>query len=386
MKSPIFSKRALILSATFMAFTMSTGAALAAGSAVDHVKKTRSVAYVLYDNQWAMGTTADAKKECPEGFQVWGPRERFKDNFQKDGAKSMLLESQIAIESEIWNPHRGIVDKYPYMEAAGAISYGVDLDGKTDANDFATPDGEKGIDNELFRVIGCIDLFRGPTGVLYDIGSKYFRAQGYNRAVLEITNVDDLTNDPEVDVLLTRGLNRMQADAGGDRIVPGGTQRLDPRFSKKLTVRLKGKIVDGVLITDPAELKLPFMRNRTPTEELFHGGTFRLQLTHERAEGVLAGYVDIDRMYFNHQRQYNTFVNAYGRLDSLALYKKLIEHADGARDPATGHYAAISGALKTRWAQVFVEHPPSEEKIAQGGEGSSVAAMQVGAGKSSSRR
>jgi hypothetical protein len=44
------------------------------------------------------------------------------------------------------------------------IGEGFNLDGKIKPNDFVSPDGEKGIDNQLYRAWGCDSPWRGADG------------------------------------------------------------------------------------------------------------------------------------------------------------------------------------------------------------------------------
>jgi hypothetical protein len=358
-------KRALLVTGLSATTMLGASFAAVAASPGEEALKSRSIAYVMTDNQWAVYQTPDGKEECPQGFSKWGPRERFKAMFPQDGGqKYSLNETQIALEGSIWNPTAG-PDNFDYVVASGTVSYGMNLDGKIGANDFTSPDGEKGVDNQLFRVIGCDDNMRGPNGTIYGVGGNYIHNVTFNRMLIILSNVDDLTNDPEVDVTITGGLDRVVADAGGDRYVPGGTQRVDTRWAKKFTQHLKGKIVNGVLTTTPvAVLKMRDTRNRTPEEDLFRDGRLQLKLTPDRAEGIAAGYVDINRFYFNFNKEFNTFVQAYGRTDAHGMYKKMVALADAYPDPKTGQNTAISGAMLMKFTQTFVEYPASPKRVA----------------------
>ena len=104
-------------------------------------------------------------------------------------------------------------------------------------------------------------------------------------------------------------------------------------------------------------LKMIDTRNRTPEEDLFYDGRLQLKLTPDRAEGLAAGYVDINRYYFNFNKEFNTFVQAYGRTDAHEMYKELVKWADAYPDSKTGVNTAISGAMLMKFTQTFVEYP-----------------------------
>ena len=322
--------------------------------------KSKSIGFLITDEVWGVYQTPEGKVECPDGLNQWGPREQFKALFPEDGTKRTLVEGQLAREAASWFPTLE-PDRFPFREAQGKIAYGLDLDGKVKPNDFTSPEGDKGIDNQLYRAIGCIEEYRGPTGILHFLVNRYLRDFDYNRVMFEITKLDDLTNDPDVDVTILRGRDRPLADATGNDIIPGGSQRVDARWGKRYVQKLHGKIVDGVLMTDPADISLPHaIFNSIPGEDSIRGARFQLKMTSERAEGVLAGYSDIDKWYWQLMHSWSTHHQSYGQLSSPSLYKKLHQLADGYPDPKTGKMTAISSALQVKFTQVFIQHPSKE--------------------------
>ena len=346
------------------AFALGTSAAHAAdGSAAalaEAALKSKSIGFLITDEVWGVYQTPEGKVECPTGLNQWGPREQFKALFPEDGTKRTLVEGQLSREAASWFPTLE-PDRFPFREAQGKIAYGLNLDGKVKDTDFTSPDGDKGIDNQLYRAIGCIEEYRGPTGILHFLVNRYLRDFDYNRVMFEITKLDDLTNDPDVDVTILRGRDRPLADATGNDIIPGGSQRVDARWGKRYVQKLHGKIVDGVLMTDPADISLPHaIFNSIPGEDSILGARFQLKMTSERAEGVLAGYSDIDKWYWQLMHSWSTHHQSYGQLSSPSLYKKLHELADGYPDPKTGKNTAISSALQVKFTQVFIQHPPQE--------------------------
>lgn len=357
--------RALMMSCVAAALMPGAGFGTAPAAASEPLLKNHTIAYVLTDEYWAIYQTADGKAECPEGFTKMGPREQFRALFPEDGTKRSVVDTQLAREAQIWNP-KPIVgpDPFPYPLAGGKYSYGVNLTGTVGPNDFTSPDGEKGIKNQLYRALGCNEHFRGPDGVAFALTNRMVRQVPYNRIMIELTKVDDLGNDPDVDVTIERGLDTLLTDATGDIIIPGGTQRLDTRFGKKYNQHLHGKIVDGVLWTDPADIRIMHTQNEQPAEELYRHGVFRLKVSAESAEGVLAGFADVDRLYFSMNRNLGTYFQAYGRLSSQSLYKKLRELADGYPDPKTGANTAISSAMTMMFKQVFVQRPGEKKEVA----------------------
>lgn len=224
-------------------------------AAADEAPKDRRIAYALTDYAWEVYQTPDGKAECPNGFND-GPREQFAMLFPDNGTKHKLAESQLLRENQTWRPDTS-PDVLPFREAIGTVAYGLNLDGKIDADDFTSPDGEKGVDNQLHRAIGCIGNFRGTAGTLYQFTSKYLQQFVYDRVVIELTDVDSLTNDDNVTVTSYRGSEDLMTDATGNGFLPGGSQTVDKRWGKSFIHTFRGKIVDGVLISEPNDFTFP---------------------------------------------------------------------------------------------------------------------------------
>lgn len=342
--------------------TICTAALLTAGLGVGSAMaddmqgplRNRTISYALVTMHWSVYQTADAKAECPNGLNDYGPREVFKSYFG-DGKGKTVVESQLAREGFKYFP-LDVEDKLPYNYAGGKISNGINLDGKVKDGDFVNPEGETGVDNNLFRVIGCARIYRGPDGAIFFFATKQTRDYTFNRTMIEITEVDDLANDPDVSVTFYRGMDPLMQDASGALVVAGGTQRPDLKFGKRLIRRTKGKIENGTLLTDPIEsMMVPWeVFPPVPDYLLMKGARFSLRLTPERAEGVLAGYADVEKLYA-HATTWSTHHFSYGQHDAPRFYRELNKMADGYPDK-DGKMTAISSALQFNMIQVFIDH------------------------------
>ena len=340
------------------------GAVGAAADDAPSVIKDRTIGYVMTHTYWAIHQTPDAEVECPHGFND-GPREQFKVLYPDTGEKRLLLDTQLEREGEIWFPSKS-VEPYPFFEAQGNIAIGLNLDRRVDADDFESPDGEEGVDNQLYRALGCIANYRGPDGTLYHFTNNYLNRYSYNRVLIELTEVDSLVNDDDVTVTTYRGLDSLMTDATGLDFLPGGSQRVDPRWGKEFVQTFKGRIVDGVLTTVGADLTMPASAafNDTTVQKI-RDLRFQLKLTPERAEGLMAGYTDVQNFYYQLNAAWSTHLQSYGQLSSPSLYRALHRLADAHPDPVSGENTAISSTLEVKFAQVFVIHP--EPKIAKDG-------------------
>jgi hypothetical protein len=358
--------RVLVAAAAFPAM-MVVGAARADSTA----PPGRTIAYVATHFHWAIYQTPGAKTECPNGLVSMGPREQFRTLFP-EAKEYALAETQLAREAEVYFPSIK-PEPFPYPGAEGKIAYGANLDGKVDPNDFVSPEGEQGVDNNLYRAIGCIINYRGPDGFLYVFTNQYMEDFNFNRVLIELTNVDSLVNDDDVNVTFYRGRDRLIKDATGENFLPGGTQRINMRWGKKFIRHFKGKIVDGVLTTEPVQLELPAAAYWEEASVLrFPDMRLKLKLTPDHAEGLMVGFVDVESFYDNMIKTWSTHHYSYGQQSQPSVYRALRRLADGIPDPATGMNQGISFAAQVRYSQVFVMHPNEEmagpvKKLVTGG-------------------
>ena len=316
------------------------------------------IGYVMTDLFWAVYQTTDGKQECPNGYND-GPREQFEKLFPQDQPLT-VVDTQLKQEIETWHGTTD-PDPLPFYEVEGPLSYGLNLDGEVSANDFTHPNGTPGIDNEVYRSVGCVIGFRGPDGVEVIFQNKAITDERYNRMMIELTDVDDLENDDHVNMSLYRGMDRLLTDATGLDAMPGGSQRVDNRWGASLIRHTTGKIVDGVLTTEPIdEMVMPWMNLSVASIQVFRDMRLQLKLTPSSAEGLLAGYADVETYYRQLIRNDSTHHLSNGQISGISLYKSLHRLADAHPDPETGANTAISTALDVKMTQVFIVHPPGD--------------------------
>jgi len=311
------------------------------------------IGYVMTHLFWSIYQSPDSKTDCPKGYNI-GPRGQFSSLFPP-GKPHTLLDSQLVQEGQTWNPN-GAPDTFPFYEPVGDTARGMNLDGKVGPNDFTSPTGERGIDNQLFRALGCIEGFRGPLGVEYVFEDKAIADRRYNRLMLELSGVKSLVNDNEVTVTIYRGMDRLLTDAAGSKVIPGGSQHVDLRWGRTLIRRVKGKITNGVLTTDVIkELVIPWMNLDVPTTQIIRNMRLRLKLTPTGAEGMIGGYADVDTFYYQLCRNDSTHHLSNGDISAISLHKVLQRLADAYPDPKTGANTAISSALDVKFVQVYID-------------------------------
>ena len=320
-----------------------------------------TIAYVLTSTHWAIYRTKDkdTAQDCPDGYNI-GPRDQYAALFPKDGQKYTLLQTQLRREIDVWFPTTAS-DKFGFRYAVGPTTPGMNLDGKIGPNDFTSPDGEKGIDNQLYRVLGCINSYK--TGGNDDFfGDQYVTTDPWNRVVIVLTGVDSLVDSPHVEVTVARGLDPVLADATGTQFMSGGTQRIDFRWGANYIRHLHGQISNGVLTTEPEDVVIPWTIFGNPENTYMRAGRFRLKLTPKSAEGMLGGYANIETLYRQIVTGHSTHDASYGDLSQPSYYKALHHVADAYPDPKTGENTAVSSALLVKFVQVFIM-PDSQSKL-----------------------
>lgn len=349
--------------ALFISALMVTGVATAELAAPHH--KEGRIGYVLTTRHWSVYEAEGIETQCPQGLNASGPREQFDELFPQDGDREWTVqETRLMREGRLWHPTTSD-EPFPFYEAQGQIANGLNLDGKVGPNDFRSPDGEEGIDNQLQRVIGCTPGWR-ENGQFWHFENLFMVGHGYNRWMIELSGVDDLVNDDDVTVTTYRGLDDLFTDAAGSGFVAGGTQRVDWRWGQSFINETKGKIVDGVLITEPIkEVKFPWAM-RFVGYFIVRDFQLKLDLTPTAAKGIFAGYIDVNQWNRNFNGNWSTHHQSYGAITAASEYRVMRKLADAYPDE-NGENTAISGAAEIILTQVHILHPSEEREIASGG-------------------
>lgn len=333
---------------------LAAAALLAAGAGATEgaAPSGRSISYVVTNLSWALQSTP-GMEECPQGLND-GVREQFKRLFPEvEGQPREYADTQLRRQVESYHPTTA-PDTLPFLEGQGPVAPGLDLDGAEGPEDFTSPDGARGIDNQMHRVLGCVANYRAPDGPIRFFEDEMILRENYNRLIVRLTDVDSLEHDPEVGVMIFRGRDKVLVDAGGLKALPGGTQRIDTRWGTRYIRHTRGRIAGGVLTTDPVDLLYPWDAFYMPTDQFMWGARLRLALTPESAEGLIAGYADVESWYMHMLRNWSAHYQSYGKSSGPSIYKAMRRLADGVPDPETGANRAISSALAAKFTQVRV--------------------------------
>jgi len=261
-----------------------------------------------------------------------------------------------------------IKDDPPLLTVEGRTSFGKNLDGNIDGKatpntcahqNFVSPDGEPGIDNQMYRLIGCIYGWRKDGQVELN-ANEMRRTSGLAMILIEVTDVDDTWNDDDVTVSFYRSIDQFALDSTG-KVLPFSSYRIDhtdgvPRYGDSL----KGSIVDGVLTTESGPVQLPFYGNYNYMHPVVRDMSINLKLSEDgtMASGHAYGYYELENFLY--------MVGGLGPVISTAnfscpaFFEATYRLADGYPDPETGECTHISSAFEINSYAAYVIHPQAE--------------------------
>jgi hypothetical protein len=262
------------------------------------------------------------------------------------------------------------------LDQQASLAIGKPASGTCAHDDFRGMNGERGIDNQFFRVAGCISTFQ-PGGQTIDLVTEMMT--GSWGIVLTVNGIDDLRNDPSVEVGFYANADPVQLSATRAPLANASySASSDPRF-RALT---HGRIVNGVLTSDPVDVRFYSVFNPVRTERFLRDARVFMSFTPDGGlEGYLAGYTPVEAIYdvqFGFRngtevsgapantRLINTRsigqANFIGHYTCEGAYQALLRDADGHRDAATGRCTSISTQYHLRAVPAFVDDAPIQGK------------------------
>jgi hypothetical protein len=261
----------------------------------------------------------------------------------------------------------GIVADPGHVEPVSDVAPGFDLDGDDGAGapppgvrkhkNFVSPDGRKGIDNQLFTVEGCVEGFRrkGFLPMIFNEG----RAAGRPTALVEISGVDDARNDPDVVVTVFYSGDDLRRSPA-KTYLPDYTFRVSdsPEFTQSFA-RFRGRIVDGVLTTD--SIGMIHIHESVGIESTIYQPRMRIELLPDgKIKGLIGGYLDWRKRLVWEIYRAGDYENTID-FQSPAIYNAMKRAADGLQDKTTGEFNGISAAFEIEGVRAFV--PPAQQKV-----------------------
>jgi hypothetical protein len=244
----------------------------------------------------------------------------------------------------------------------GTVAYGFNLDGKEGANDFVDPEtAEKGVDNQMFRAVGCINNFAvsPPNLPIYPFAQWDLTRDAAPAWLIEIRGIDDPQNDDDVTIVMDRSVDVIARDTNGNATADM-TMRVDPNSRSRNVVH--GKIVNGMVISDKLNVRMEADPMLMPMFD-FKEARVRFKMKDDgHLEGILGGYHAWWPIYWSYA-QGGWIVEHSAGLDIPGIYYALKKAADADPDPKTGENRAISTAWRIDAAPAIVVS--GEAKTAQ---------------------
>lgn len=341
----------------------------------------RTLGFVVKDFMPAVYETK-FMDECPAGLnigndEIWwrkmSKEERSKET--QDGLIQSLDRWFKAVrrgpngEDICINPEL-ITDDPPLLTVEGSTSFGVNLDGNVDGSatpktcaheNFTSPEGVPGIDNQLYRLIGCIYGYR-EQGVIDINANEMRRTSGLAMILIEVTDVDDTLNDDDVTVTFYRSIDQFPLDSQGE-VIPFSSYRIDstddgPRYGDSI----KGSIVDGVIKAGSGDVQLPYYGNYNYMHPVIRDLQMELDISDDgtTAKGMIAGYYDLEQYLYLTGGLGPVIVTGY--FSCPAFFEAAKRLADGYPDPETGECTHISSAFEIGAHAAFViRHDGADE-------------------------
>jgi hypothetical protein len=349
----------------------------------------------------AYGLSKDAKETgaCPDGmtsgYSSAGDVFVSKPELQRqEGESEDTYDRRVygqamgdpSIKNLCLNPELGKPDPtFRTVTGKDVPADGIDLDGQDSHvkgkvapgsgahDDFRGMNGEHGIDNQFFRLVGCSKSFQS-TGQ-----SNTFEIEMYAGSwgiLLTLKGVNDLHNSKDVEVGIYANADPIQLSPTREAL-SNATYAADQDARFRATAH--GRIVNGVLTTDPVDVRFHWIVNGIHLERPLEDARLRMTFTPDGGlEGILGGYTPIEEMY-DLQYGFRNGKDAKGgpaplRLRALSSIgqARVLEHtcngayfalkqlADGHCDAKTGACSSISTQYRIKAIPAFVVDTPTQ--------------------------
>jgi hypothetical protein len=325
-------------------------------------------------SQWEYDIPRADPGECPEGMNITD-EDFFSEEYEavreevaqrwESGDREGALE--LLPEDSCKNPHAWPDPGHILFEGSASVA-GLDLDGKNSTgavgeqcahNDFVGANGEKGIDNQHWRLMGCVKGYR-PDGLfdrLFDTDNSILE-NGYS-TLLELKLIEGTIQNGKVEARLFTSNGPVTKDANSN-VVRDMSQLIheDPMYHSE---PFPGEIKDGVLSAGPVDAKLKFKVQAIDNHYYFRDLRIQANILPDGSiDGILAGYWDIANVFDFLTEVYigpihlgRAAANNIGYMCS-GVYHALPKVADGHPDPETGKCTSMSTVIKFAAVPAFI--------------------------------
>ncbi|MGE0408427.1 MAG: hypothetical protein AB7P23_04095 [Amphiplicatus sp.] len=371
MKSPPHEAVRLILTG---------GVALAAAAGVARAEWTKTYAVEWNEPAFYYGSEggpADPGADCPDGVNpdpdwveilVKAGYERVTAKWFLHPDNRTLTPRQRLNQMAFRGENRANVYADPttapdpgFVEVSGEIGEGIDLDGDKSTG-FTSPTGEKGIDNNFYRAVGCWKFYRGePRTSATFIASNNNANSGVWTLVMVVSGKgDDPMNDEDVSLGVYLSSDQLSKNGAGD-IARDYTFRIKPHW--KYEALFKGKVVDGRITTETSPAV--FVRDAG-----FGNG---LELLQARADfemqpdgglkGYLGGYRPWAPLYEEWLKKRGWAFESNAGVELPALWYALRRNSTYSPTGPGGEKTHISYALRVDAVPAYVTEPDGKTLV-----------------------
>lgn len=280
--------------------------------------------------------------------------------------------------------HPAAFDRPAQKMVQGRVIEGFNLDADRSGNapgmckhdNFASPSGDTGIDNQAWRAIGCLERFRDTGGrALPDFAEQFDTSltTGENGQLILLKGVDSLVRDDHVEIIYANTPDKAIRDSRGHFVRNASYAIGDMLANTPRRNILQGRIANGIL---EAQAPRFIVKQATTGGNSSRGldlrgprGTFDLQRVRLRIsfqpdgslKGLVGGYQPFGDLIKGHSAAGRfTATNAFW--DCTAIHAALRRSADGDPDPITGQCTTISSNYEFFAVPAFVIDPDRGRK------------------------
>jgi hypothetical protein len=358
--------------------------------------------FVVTQFAYALGPDASETGSCTTGMsknvaEIYGksevgrrrPGENDEDYSKRleDGGKSISVTADG--KDYCTNPQLAPPDPHArYHTNPDAKADGLNLDGRISRSqtdmasgrlDFTGLNGTAGVDNQLWRVVGCSKPYQSA-GQAVGFGMEMYT--GSWGLLIKLEDLDDLKNDNHVTVRVYSNADPMQISPAREAL-EYATYAFDrdPAYQAKASGTLK----NGVLTTEPFNFQFRRVTNAMYVDRPLNKARIQATLSaNGTIKGYLAGYTPVEQMY-DFQFGYRSAKGGNGKAADprrvigtangaartlgytcQGMYQGLHRFADGDFDAKSRKYTSISTQYRFEARPAFivdVETKSTNEKL-----------------------
>ena len=331
--------------------------------------------------RWYDEIPHDEPGECPQGLNLteveyfpeqWKAYMAERQRVRETEGRFLRWDHELlppdACQDPLSQPDPGFLT----LDGPARVS-GLDLDGssskKSDGDattcahdDFTSPEGQTGVDNQVWRLMGCVRGYR-PNDLMDRLrqANTNIKEGGY-AILMEITGMDDPRDDDSVEVQFLSSAAPATLDALGEPMIDASfTVHPDETYHN---ARARGRIENGILTTEPFDLRLKVKQQTMDNAIYYRDARVRAEILEDgRIRGLLGAYWD-SQNFWSIMNDHTIGGTPQGRNAAFnrgfmcaGLHHAIPRVADGHPDPETGRCTSISMALHFEAKPAFVIRP-----------------------------